>query len=71
VKYTGRRTVVPLYIHLHLVSRMSSSCYFIIIIQKVVKIIHLMGELNVTINQKHSAQTINTSLVTKDEQQAI
>jgi hypothetical protein len=44
---------------------MSSSRYFIIIVQKVVKLIHLMGERNVTANQMHSALTINTSLVTK------
>jgi len=46
---------------------MSSSPHFIIIIQKVVKVINLMGEWNVTDNHMHSAQTINTSPLAKDK----
>jgi hypothetical protein len=59
--------VTPVHIHLHLVTGMSSSSYFIFTIRKVVKVINLMGERNMTDNDMHSAQNINTSPVTKDK----
>jgi len=59
--------VTPVYTHLHLVPGMSSRRHFIIIIQKVVNVIYLMGELNVIDNHMQSAQTINTSPLTKDK----